>query len=172
MPEELSDADPIDLLDRVFELLGTVDDSELLRELHDSQASSDSAWTESPPWVLCIEDDADFSLALKLKLEQHGVAVVRATEGVEGVNQAITRPADAILLDFNLPNGRGDYVLRRLKRNPVTRDIPVIVVTGVRDQKLEREMLQLGAAGFFTKPLDFQQLRDELKKHIDILVTP
>jgi CheY-like chemotaxis protein len=169
---ELADTDPMNLIDRVFELLGAAEDTELLEEIRDSQATASSAWTESPPWVLCIEDDEHFSLALKLKLEQHGVAVVRAAEGVEGLNQAITRPADAILLDFNLPNGRGDYVLRRLKRNPVTRDIPVIVVTGVRDQKLEREMLQLGAAGFFTKPLDFQQLRDELEKHIDILVTP
>ena len=78
----------------------------------------------------------------------------------------MNRPADAIILDFNLPNGQGDYVLKRLKKNAMTRDIPVIVLTGVKDQTLEQKMLGMGAAKFLSKPLVFDDLLEELRLHL------
>ena len=122
-----------------------------------------------PPWVLCIEDDSDFSLALKLRLEAHGIAVVRAFDGRAGYRAAFTHPASAILLDYNLPQGQGDYVLRRLKENPVTADVPVIVLTGIRSAATRRQMLALGADAYLTKPLDFEELVDTLAEHVDVL---
>ena len=154
-----------DFVDIVFDILGASDGQHLDLEYTDSAAIHRT----SPPWVLLVEDDLDFSLALKLRLERSGVAVVRAFEGVRGVHEACTRPAEAIILDYNLPNGQGDFVLRRLKANPMTRDIPVIVVTGVRDQSLKQRMLSLGAASFYAKPVDFETLHEELKQHIDVL---
>jgi len=157
------------LIDVVFEMLGASNGS-LDDSATENEDSKTKDWFETPPWVLCIEDDRDFSLALKLKLEQLGVSVVRAFEGLDGVKQAVTRPADAIILDFNLPNGQGDFVLRRLKSNPLTKNIPVVVLTGVKDQTLEQRMMSLGAAKFLTKPLDFDKLAAELKKYIEISV--
>jgi DNA-binding response OmpR family regulator len=119
--------------------------------------------------VLCIDDDADFANVLKIRLEDHGVAVMRAHTGMEGYRLAFTTPASAILLDFNMPDGQGDYILGRLKDNPVTRDIPVVVITGSRDKMLERRMLAMGATAFFVKPVSFDELRDHLSKYIDIL---
>jgi response regulator RpfG family c-di-GMP phosphodiesterase len=91
---------------------------------------------------------------------------------MEGYRLAFTNPASAILLDYNMPNGQGDYVLGRLRDNPVTKNIPVIVVTGVRDKSLERKMYGLGAKAYLTKPVPFETLRDELAKHIEILAVP
>jgi DNA-binding response OmpR family regulator len=122
-----------------------------------------------PPWVLCIEDDDDFSMALKLRLEAHGVAVVRAFDGTSGYRTAFTHPASAILLDYNLPRGQGDYVLRRLKENPVTAEIPVIVLTGNRSATTRRQMLNLGAEAYLTKPLDFAELMEVLEPYVDML---
>lgn len=121
------------------------------------------------PWVLCIDDDADYCNALKLLLESHGVAVVRAYDGVGGVQSAFVNSASAILLDYHLPDAQGDYVLGRLKDADITRHIPVIVVTGVVDRALNRKMLNLGAEIVLTKPVEFNTLRSELAKHIDIL---
>jgi len=132
------------------------------------EASCDVA----PPWVLHIEDDADLSAALKIRLEAHGVAVVRAFDGMEGYRNAFTHAPDVIILDIQMSNGSGDYVLRRLKENPVTENMPVIVLTGKGDQALRRKMLNLGADRFLTKPLDFAELLDELKKHVDVLAKP
>lgn len=124
---------------------------------------------KDPPWLLHIEDDEEFSAAIKLRLEAHGVAVMRAASGVQGYTIAFTTPADAILLDYELPGAEGDYVLRRLKDNPVTRGIPVIVLSGRHDRALERQMLNLGAERFLTKPIEFQELIGELRRHIDVL---
>jgi CheY-like chemotaxis protein len=154
-----------EVMNVVFEMLGT--DVDYL-----DRSTEEEDDCESPPWVLCIDDDADYSNVLRHRLEEYGVAVLRAFEGMEGFRFAFTRPADVILLDYELPNGQGDYILDRLKRNPLTRGIPVIVITGKRDKSLERRMRSLGAANFFTKPPDMLALIKELRRHIDLLPTP
>jgi CheY-like chemotaxis protein len=160
--------DHVDLADAVFTVLGA-GSSEKWEGLNSDKIPPASSGQESVPWVLCIDDDPDFSDALKIRLENHGVAVIRAHNGMEGYRLAFTAPASAILLDFNMPNGQGDYILGRLKDNPVTRDIPVVVITGTRDKMLERRMLAMGATAFFVKPVGFDQLREHLSKYIDIL---
>jgi CheY-like chemotaxis protein len=151
------------LIDAVFEVLGGTSAA--------SSVESDDA-TDTPPWVLLIDDDEDCSAALQCRLENCGVAVVRAFNGMEGYRMAFTHPASAILLDYNMPSGQGDYILGRLKDNPATKDIPVIVVTGVRDKWLERKMYGLGASAFLTKPASFEVIRSTLARHIDILAEP
>lgn len=121
------------------------------------------------PWVLCIDDDADYCRALGLLLESHGVAVVRAYDGLRGVQSAFTNSPSAILLDYHLPDAEGDCVLGRLKDTDHTRHIPVIVVTGITDRAIQRTMLDLGAETVLTKPLEFAKLRRELARHINIL---
>jgi DNA-binding response OmpR family regulator len=126
---------------------------------------------EARPWVLCIDDDSDFSFGLKLRLEQQGVDVLRAFAGMEGYRYAFTSPAQAIILDYEMPDGNGDYVLGRLKENPVTKDIPVIVLTGHRDHALERKMYNLGAVAYLTKPVDWEVLWSELRQHLEACPT-
>jgi len=153
------------LVDVVFTMLGA-DADYLLGDAADAELGE--ATTESGdgrPWLLCIDDDAEYSLALKLRFEQHGIGVQRAFAGMDGFRQAFMRPAEAILLDYEMPNGQGDYILGRLKDNPVTKDIPVIVVTGRKERSLERKMLNLGAARFLTKPIDFSTLLAEVQQH-------
>jgi DNA-binding response OmpR family regulator len=119
------------------------------------------------PWVLCIDDDAELSHTLKLRLEKIGVHVLRAYAGMEGYQYACATPAQAIILDYEMPDGNGDYVLRRLKDNPLTRDIPVIVLTGRKDKALERKMLNLGAAAFLTKPCAWNTLHSKLGRFLE-----
>ena len=161
---QVNHAEPREIIDIVFDMLGA--DLDFLDR--DTKQEVDS----SPPWILCIDDDADYSNALRKRLETYGVAVLRAFEGMEGFRFASTRPANVILLDYELPNGQGDYILDRLKRNALTADIPVIMITGRRDKSLKQRMLNLGAANFFTKPPDMEALVKELRRHVDILPRP
>lgn len=156
---------PDELMDTVFSMLDQ--DPDLFQV--SPEATEQDAEEHELPWVLCIDDDADFSEALKCRLEAHGVAVVRAFDGKEGYRKAFQHPANAILLDYEMPNGQGDYVLGRLKDNPATQGIPVIIVTGVKDRMLERKMMYLGADSFLNKPVPFATIRDHLAKHISIL---
>lgn len=118
------------------------------------------------PWVLCVDDDIEFTNLLKLRLNALGVDVLQAFTGMSGYRFAFTHEAQAIILDHDMPDGNGEYVLRRLKENPVTKDIPVIVLTGRKDQALARRIYNLGANRFLTKPTNWAELWTELRRYI------
>ena len=71
-----------------------------------------------------------------------------------------------------MPDGDGAYILRRLKENPVTKTIPVIVITGRRNHSLERTMFNLGAAEFLTKPVDLDTLWSKLRPYVETRHAP
>lgn len=154
---------PTDLLDTVFAMLG-VESGECLAEM-DASAPSELS---GAPWVLSIEDDDDFALALRLRLRESGVHVVRADAGMTGYRRAFLDAPQAIILDYELPQGNGDYVLRRLKETPATCSIPVIVLTGRREASIERQMRALGADEFLTKPFDWPLLKIALQRHLAV----
>ncbi len=163
-------SDPI--LDAIFSALGEsyFDDDEQLDDstsVSGAPNQSDAAPVAEDgykPWILHVDDDKDLSDALKVRLEACGVSVVQACDGMEGVRHAFNRPADAIILDYHMPHGNGEYVLSRLKQCRATKNIPIIVLTGRRDQGLEQQMLSLGADRFLSKPIRFDTLLDELRQ--------
>lgn len=146
------------VFDTVFALWGAESGDSLNVERTD-----ETRWSEQP-WVLSIEDDDDVALALQFRLKEIGVEMFRACAGREGYHRAYVDAPCAILLDYELPEGNGDYVLRCLKESSATRDIPVIVLTGRREARIERLMRDLGADEFITKPFEWRQLRNVLEK--------
>jgi CheY-like chemotaxis protein len=163
------------LMDAVFAVLGAGDKtmhggSEI--EVRGANEFGSPREMVETPWILSIDDDFDFSDAIKLRFDEYGVAVARAANGIAGYRMAFSTPARAILLDYQMPNGQGDYILDRLKSNPVTRDTPVYMITGIKDKTLERRVMGMGAAGYFLKPVDFERLREALAEHIDALSVP
>lgn len=118
------------------------------------------------PDVLCIDDDIDFGVSLKLRLAERGLNVCQANTGMQGYRMAFLQQPKAIVLDYEMQDGKGDYVLRRLKENPHTRDIPVIVLTGRPGNALQRRMDAMGAASFFGKPAAWDVLWPELKRQL------
>lgn len=135
-------------------------------QLLDKPAAENRMPPRPVPRVLCIDDDSDFCHALKIRLESRGLAVQRATTGLDGYCLALGESPDVILLDHQLPNGCGDFILEQLKTNPATRNIPVIVISGKRDHALRHTLVNGGAVRFLHKPLDFEELMNELGKHL------
>lgn len=152
----------VDLLDRVFAILG-VESGDLL-----AGEDNGNTWeADGQPWVLSIEDDEDMALALKMRLREVGIETVHVSEGRSGYYRAFSSPPNAIILDYELPEGNGDYVLRRLKETPATSNIPVIVLTGRREGYIERQMRGMGASAFFTKPFNWELLKEALGNLVD-----
>ena len=120
------------------------------------------------PKVLCIDDDPEVSRALGIRLGNHNVEVLRAFHGMQGFWLALTEKPDLIITDLRMPQGEGDYVVECLKGNADTRHIPVFVLTGRRDKNLQRRMQNLGVDDYFLKPIDFDLLRDHLKRFIPL----
>jgi two-component system phosphate regulon response regulator PhoB len=70
---------------------------------------------------------------------------------------------DLVLLDINMPGGTGVEALRKLKQSNKTKKIPVIVVTGNTDPAVEKQVMDLGAAAYVTKPIDPEALMAAVK---------
>ena len=123
--------------------------------------------------MLVIDDDPDIGKALKIRLVACGVEVLQAVNGMQGYWIALKQKPAAIILDFSMPEGRGDYILGRLKSHSLTREIPVFILTGRTrggrtDYGLQRELLDMGAVKFFTKQLDFEALLNELRVYLNL----
>ena len=155
------------LLDSVEDMLTTCGPG--LDQPRQQPAAESQRPTPRPtPRVLCIDDDPEYVHTLQIRLESRGISVSRATTGLDGFCSAIGESADAILLDYQLPNGCGDYILEQFKVNPATKDIPVIVISGNKDRALEYTLINGGAVRFMHKPFDFEELMSELRKHLAV----
>jgi len=104
--------------------------------------------------ILMIDDDEDLHRAIGRAAEKAGYEVVHATDGGAGLALAAAERVDLILLDIGMPAMDGRDVLTRLKQNPVTSAIPVLVQSG-RTAQLDRHLvLGLGADDFVDKPME------------------
>jgi two-component system, cell cycle response regulator DivK len=84
----------------------------------------------SRPLVLVVEDYEDARALYMVCLARAGFRVAEARDGMEALSLAESLVPDAIIMDISMPNLDGAEAMRRLKENPATRHIPVVVVTG------------------------------------------
>ncbi|HSS94785.1 MAG TPA: response regulator [Candidatus Dormibacteraeota bacterium] len=116
---------------------------------------------KSRPLVLVVEDDPAAAELLTRQLARAGFSTDVARNGKEAISKAIeTKPA-AITLDILLPDIDGWEVLTRLKREPATSDIPVVVVSVVDNPELG---VALGALDYFVKPVPAKELISRLSR--------
>lgn len=100
--------------------------------------------------ILLVEDSKFLRLATEHALARAGYEVSSATDGEEALRLAREKLPDLILLDMLLPKVSGLEVLMALKKDPFTKAIPVVVITGMAQKNAER-LRQDGAAGFLEK---------------------
>ncbi|MFA6603418.1 MAG: response regulator [Patescibacteria group bacterium] len=101
--------------------------------------------------VLIVDDDAFLSGIYATKLELDGFAVVSARDGDEGIKAALKELPDLILLDVLMPKLDGFEVLKRLKAEETTKNIPVIMLTNLGQKEDVEKGLQEGAADYLIK---------------------
>jgi CheY-like chemotaxis protein len=107
--------------------------------------------TRPRPLILIVDDCVEQRDLYELTLEPD-FEIVTAGRGREALALAIAKIPDAIVLDLRMPEMDGLEVCRRLKRDPVTAAIPVIILTGAEDHGIQTEALIAGAAALLTKP--------------------
>ncbi len=111
--------------------------------------------------VLVVEDETDIANLIRIHLEREGYSVQIAGRGDEALRLAREIQPGLITLDIRLPDMDGFAVLERLKRDPQTTDIPVIVVSIVPDRE---KGLQLGAVDYLGKPINEEQLLELVRR--------
>ncbi len=116
--------------------------------------------------ILAIEDDPTFLDLLRVHLSTAGHTVRTAQDAEIGLRSIIAETPDIVILDMQVPYLDGFELLEALRRDPATRDVPVIVITGRGDDETYARAKQMGVADYFTKPIQRDQLIAAVEKHL------
>ena len=111
--------------------------------------------------IMIVDDDPNLRHGLDIRLRANQYETVSAGDGYSALALAQKERPDLILLDLGLPGfATGAAVLKHIRAFPALAPIPVIVLTAWDSRDYERPMLELGAAAYFQKPVDNQELLD------------
>jgi signal transduction histidine kinase len=131
-------------------------------EAADARAPRVPALAGDKPTVLIIEDNEDGREMMATMLTTCGYPVAQAADGIEGVQCAASRLPDVALVDIGLPGIDGYEVARRLRKDPQTRNIRLIALTGYGLAEDQRRVLEAGFDLHLVKPVDMRQLLEAL----------
>lgn len=120
----------------------------------------------SQPFLLIIEDDETISLSLEVFFTSKGYSVMRAENGEDGLNIALTQIPDTVLLDLRLPDTHGIDILQKIKE--CYPEVSVIIMTGYGEVREAVEAMRNGAEYFFQKPILLDDLAVIVEKSVGI----
>ena len=113
--------------------------------------------------VLVIEDEKEIQELIRYNLERAGFRVAVAADGDAGLERLFASLPDALVLDLMLPGASGLDVLREVRQEPSTRDLPVLVVTA-RSTEMDKLIgFERGADDYLTKPFSPRELAARVK---------
>jgi len=128
------------------------------------------------PLILVVDDEPDVEALFRQQFRRDLRAARFIMDFAQSAAQALDLVAEAkaslilILSDVNMPGMSGlDFLPKARQARP---DVPVIMITAYGDAETRRKAVERGAAGLFTKPIDFPQLRAEIDRRIEVAMGP
>jgi two-component system phosphate regulon response regulator PhoB len=115
------------------------------------------------PRILVVEDDDALGTLLRYNLEREGYAVALATDGEEALIQAEEQLPDLVVLDWMLPRVSGIEVCRRLRQKPLSRNVPIIMLTARGEESDRIRGLDTGADDYVVKPFAVTELSARIR---------
>lgn len=110
------------------------------------------------PKILIVEDDANLVELATYNFEKEGFDVIRSGDGEEALLIAEEEKPDLVVLDWMLPNLSGIEVCRRLRRSPLTANLPIVMLTARAEEADRIRGLETGADDYVTKPFSPREL--------------
>ena len=120
--------------------------------------------------VLVCDDEESIRKSLRSSLEFWGYSVIEAGDGPEGIEAARSQKPDLLVLDMMMPTLNGDHVCRELKGDDSTSGIPILMLTGVRDQTglgVDLDSDYLPADRFIDKPPNIKEFKAAVEGLLD-----
>lgn len=114
--------------------------------------------------VLIIDDNPTLATTLQMILELKGFTIITASDGIAGLNKVMEEMPDIIILDIMLPGMDGYQVCEKVKANPNTKDIPVIMLTGKDTGEDFDKALEKKADWYIVKPYNIDHLMSVFDK--------
>lgn len=113
--------------------------------------------------ILIVDDEQMNLKLLSVLLKSYGYGYETAKNGFEALEKAQTDPPDLILLDLMMPGMDGYEACKKLKEDPTTKNIPVVMLTALTDREARLKGLETGAIDFLSKPFDHTELMVRVK---------
>lgn len=113
--------------------------------------------------ILVVDDEQDLLDLIEYNLKKEGYSVLKAENGVQGLEMANEHKPSLVLLDIMMPKMDGIQVCEKMRSSPDLKGIPVIFLTARSDEKTEVEGLDTGADDFVTKPISTTKLLSRIK---------
>ena len=117
--------------------------------------------------ILIVDDEEDVLDLLQLVFETSGFVVRRASTGKSAVSSAWEQPPDVVLLDVMMPEMDGWQVLRTLKGDERTRNVPVVMLSARAERRDKMIGLQEGAEGYIAKPFSPAEVVREVQSFLE-----
>lgn len=121
---------------------------------------------QKAPIILVADDKEINRLVLREILRRQGYETIEVEDGIEARRVAQAASPDLILLDIMMPGEEGTQTCRLLKENPVTADIPVIIVSALTDITRKIESFDAGAVDYVTKPFHAVEIAARVRLHL------
>lgn len=119
--------------------------------------------TPARPRILVADDNADIRDLLATRLTTRGFEVLTAADGQEALDVALTALPDIALLDWVMPVIQGHELCVKIKTDPRTANMPVVMLTARGEEQDRLLGLDLGADAYLVKPFDIDELESTLK---------
>jgi DNA-binding response OmpR family regulator len=113
--------------------------------------------------ILIIEDELDVAKLLIARLKSAGYEVMIAADAVQGVQFTHKEKPDLIILDLMLPAGDGLLVLENIRLSAYSKYIPVVILTGVRNEEYKNKAMEKEVEAYFEKPYNPDELIKSIK---------
>jgi DNA-binding response OmpR family regulator len=115
-----------------------------------------------PKKILIVEDDPSFSRAINHIVQKEGYDVITASNGMAGLRMAQGEKPDLLILDVMLPGLDGFEICSRLRQDPLTAKLPIIMLSAKGQEADKTTGLKVGANEYLTKPVDRVLLLDKI----------
>lgn len=123
--------------------------------------------TDGNRTILVVDDQADERVIQRAMLSHLGYAVREAADGESALADAAADPPDLVLLDVAMPRMDGFEVCRRLRADPRTREVPVLLFTASVVGDLEEMARDACAQGVLSKPVEPHRVAEEIRRILD-----
>jgi len=114
--------------------------------------------------ILVVEDQDSIRRMIEALIGARGYEVTAVGTGTKAIDVASTNPPDMVLLDLMIPGYDGFEVCRRLRSDPVTRKVPILVISALDDAESRAKAAAAGATAYYTKPFSPMALLKEIDR--------
>lgn len=115
--------------------------------------------------ILVVEDQDSIRRMIEALVQARGYEVTAVASGTKAIDVAMTQPPDIVLLDLMLPGQYDGFeVCKRLRADPTTRKVPVIIISALDDAQSRQHATEVGATAYYTKPFSPIALLKEIDR--------